>query len=159
MVKFSKKNTSTKLWEWGFCDCVAEGCGEKESAKAGATIVSLCETESSHTYVKQVRDFSVSLRYYYRILEKPVWRYHLELSVFLRANKDLWNELTVDEMLKARPPVASAVSPEAPPVANDDEVEEGGTLSCKWFWEVTEWRIMEYSTSHMVFSWELIIIE
>jgi hypothetical protein len=61
----------------------------------------------------------------YRIVEK-VWRYHLELSVFHCANQDLWNEFTVDEMLKARPP---AVSPEA----NDDEVEEGGTLSCKWF--------------------------
>jgi hypothetical protein len=70
-----------------------------------------------------------SVRYYYRIVEK-VWRYHLELSVFLRANQDLWNEFIVDEMLKARPP---AVSPEAPPVANDDEVEEGGTLSYKWF--------------------------
>jgi hypothetical protein len=45
----------------------------------------------------------------------------LELSIFLRSNKDLWNDFTVDEMLKARPP---AVNPEAPPVADDDEVEE-----------------------------------
>lgn len=57
---------------------------------------------------------------------KSMEPYHLELSVFLRANKDLWNEFTIDEMLKARPPVASAVSPEAP-VANDDEVEEEDT--------------------------------
>jgi hypothetical protein len=56
---------------------------------------------------------------------KKLEPYHLELSVFLRANnKDLWNEF---EMLKARPPVASAVSREAPPVANDDEVEEEDT--------------------------------
>jgi hypothetical protein len=46
-------------------------------------------------------------------------QYHLELSVFLRVNKDLCNEFTIDGMSKARPPVASAVSPEAPPVAND----------------------------------------
>jgi hypothetical protein len=51
-------------------------------------------------------------------------RYHLDLFLFLRANKDLWNEFTIDEMLKARPPVVSAVSPETPPLANDDEVEE-----------------------------------
>ena len=55
---------------------------------------------------------------------KSMEPYPLKLSVFLRANKYLWNEFTIDEMLEARPPVASAVSPEAPPVDNDDEVEE-----------------------------------
>jgi hypothetical protein len=55
--------------------------------------------------------------------------YHLELSVFLRANKDLWNEYTIDEMLKARPPVAPAVSSTASPeVGPDHEVEEAHDL-------------------------------
>ena len=56
MVKFLSKNTGAKLWEWGLCDW------RMESAKAGATItiVSFCQTESSHAYVKQVWETSQS---------------------------------------------------------------------------------------------------
>ena len=56
---------------------------------------------------------------------KSMEPYHLELTVFLRVNKDLWNEYTIDEMLKARPPVAPAASPAAD---DDHEVEEAHDL-------------------------------
>ena len=87
--------------------------------------------------------------------ESRIWRYHLELSVFLRANQDLWNSLQLMRWCKARPP---AVSPEAPPVANDDEVEveEHWAVSCfeRWLSEES-WNIL-----HVIwYFWELIFIE
>jgi hypothetical protein len=50
---------------------------------------------------------------------KIIEPYQLELTAFLRLNKDLWNKYTIEEMIQTSPVVLSPA-----PAATDDDQEE-----------------------------------
>jgi hypothetical protein len=67
---------------------------QRKTRDQGSSIVSLvmCLWSIWH----QVWEILLSYR------RKSMQPYHLELTVFLRLNKELWNELTINEMLKVK---------------------------------------------------------
>ena len=50
----------------------------------------------------------------------------MELTVFLRMNKELWNEFTIEEIMKEKPSVA-VVPTEATVAGYDSDEEEDGS--------------------------------